>query len=113
MTNEITNEILNEEQLDTVAGGNYRETAGDSRFLNDLGGYTDRYGATRTFFDEAYIAKKIEAGWKNFGITLKSKWGSENHYYYKNKEIFRQEAMLIACKAVGKNYHDMMNNGDY
>ena len=99
--------MMSFEELDKVAGGSYNQTAGDSRFLNDLGGYCDRFGATRTFFDEAAISKKVVAAWAKFGITLKSKWYSKNSYYHNGKEIFRQDAMLIACKAVGKRYIDL------
>ena len=42
-------EQMSDEELEQVAGGTYNETAADSRFLNDLAGLTDHYGAARAF----------------------------------------------------------------
>ncbi len=104
-------EQLNDEQLDQIAGGTYNETAADSRFLNDLAGLTDRYGAARAFFEDAKISHEVTAAWNKLGIGVDTSWGASNRYYKDGKEITRHQAIKIACDMYQKKLQDMP--GDY
>ena len=71
MTNEILkDELLNDEELESIAGGNAEETANDSRFLNSLNGLTDRYGELkiRTGNHDA----EITLAWAKLGVQADS-----------------------------------------
>ena len=50
-------EQLNDEQLEQIAGGTYNETAADTRFLNDLAGLCDRFGATKAFINPDIVVE--------------------------------------------------------
>lgn len=100
-------EQLNDEELEQVAGGTYNETAADSRFLNDLAGLTDRYGAARAFFEDAKISQEVTAAWNKLGIGVDTSWGASNKYFRKGVEITRNEAFKIACDKYKKKLQDM------
>ena len=106
MTNLMTNEMMSEEQLDGVAGGNTKETANDSRFLNSLNGSTDRYGEWKIVFGDHDA--EIGAAWAALGITTvihsgdPFSGGSDNQYFYKTKEITHEQARIHAMAVVGK-----------
>ena len=104
-------EQLTDEELENVAGGTYNETAADSRFLNDLAGLTDRYGATRAFFEDAKISKEVTAAWNKIGIGVDTSWGGSNKYFKDGQEITRKQAVQFACEKYGRNLQDMP--GDY
>ena len=103
MTNVMTNEILNEEQLDSVAGGICYEMADDSRFLNSLNDSCDRYGATRIFLDHSRRSK-IENAWATVGIKADLSCGLYyyNAYYLNGQKITQEQARQHAMKVVGK-----------
>jgi len=102
----MTNEILNEEQLNQVSGGDAAQTADDSRFLNSLNGSTDRYGAFKISI-ERYDAEIADA-WAALGVTAVIHsgnffyGGSDNEYYIGNKKVTQLEARHHAMKVVGK-----------
>ena len=66
----FANEMLTDDELDNVAGGTCYEMADDSRFLNSLNGSTDRYGATKCWFDMGIgsIREEIINAWVKVGI---------------------------------------------
>ena len=107
----FANEKLSDDELEHVAGGTYNETAADSRFLSDLAGLTDRYGAGRAFFEDAKIAKEVTAAWNKIGIGVDTSWGASNKYFRKGVEITRNEAIKFACDKYKKKLQDMP--GDY
>ncbi len=85
----------------------YPNMIGDSRFLNDLGGYTKRHGYSGIVFIRD-VCDEVTAAWSKFGIAVCSDaFGAKNKYYVNGQEISREEAMLRACKKVGKNINDM------
>ena len=104
-------ELMSDDELDAVAGGTYNETAADSRFLNDLAGLTDRYGAGRAFFEDAKISKEVTIAWNKVGIGVYTSWGGSNTYFKDGKQITRQEAINFACEKYGKDLSKMP--GDY
>ena len=99
----IAEEMLNNEELDSVAGGTVSETADDSRFLNTLNGSTDRHSATRLFCDDGTRRNKIIQGWATVGIksSCESIW--KNEYRLDGKEITQEEARRHAMNVTGRH----------
>ena len=104
-------EKLSDEELDKVAGGNHWETSDDSRFLNSLGGFTDRYSTYRVSFGDH--DKEIRDGWAKVGILAEIHSGNAIYYGANNvykmlngKVITRKEAMEHAMKYVGKQMEE-------
>ena len=106
-------ELMSDEELDQVAGGSYRETAGDTRFLNDLAGLCDRFGATKSFFYQATVSDEAAKGWSKIGIQVNTSWFGENYYYLEGKPIRREEALNYALKKFGKTWKDMPEGKGY
>ena len=104
-------EAMSDEELEQVAGGTYRETAGDTRFLNDLAGLCDRFGETEAFFKFGTVSGEAVKGWSQVGINVDKSWGGSNKYFKDGEEITRREAFQYACQKFGKNLQDMA--GDY
>lgn len=95
-------EKMSDEELNGVAGGNTKETANDSRFLNSLNGSTDRYGETkiRTGNHDA----EISLAWAKLGVqaVIQSghlfSGGSKNLYYINGKEVTQASARFHAME---------------
>ena len=104
-------EQLNDEQLEQIAGGTYNETAADTRFLNDLAGLCDRFGATKAFFQFGTVSGEAVKGWNQLGISVDTSWRGSNKYFKDGQELTRQEAFKFACEKYGKKLQDMP--GDY
>jgi len=104
-------EQLNDEQLEQIAGGTYNETAADTRFLNDLAGLCDRFGATKAFFQFGTVSGEAVKGWNQIGISVDTSWGGSNRYFKDGQELTRREAFQYACEKYGKKLQDMP--GDY
>lgn len=105
-------EAMSDDELDQVAGGTYNEVAADSRFLNDLAGLTDRYGAAKTFFDYASISEEVIQAWSKVGISVSTGWRVSNRYFKNGVEMSREDALKYAAKQYGKDLNSM-NKGDY
>lgn len=103
-------EAMSDDELEKVAGGTYKEVAGDSRFLNDLANLTDRYGATRTFFQYSSISDEVVQGWSKAGIALSPSFSGDNKYFLNGNQISREDAMNYAAKQFGKDLRDMPFN---
>lgn len=105
MTNEIkinSAELMNEMELDQVAGGTCFEAADDSRFLNSLNHSMDRFGALKCFLSGRPIIKMIEDAWEKVGIRADIGTGSKkNSYYYKGEEITQEQARQHAMEVTG------------
>ncbi len=106
-------ELMSDEELDQVAGGSWKSTAGDTRFLNDLAGLCDRFGATAGFFKYGTVADEACKGWSKVGIQVSPVWFGENQYYLKGKSITREQAMEYAIKKFGKTWKDMPEGKGY
>ena len=103
MTAAMAMNKLNENALHEIVGGTYNETAGDSRFLNDIGTGCDRYGAGKGFFIGDVIGEENQQHWNKFGISVNNNWGTKNQYFLNGKETTREEAMRVAAKKQGRD----------
>ena len=96
---------LNDEELDRVAGGYMEETARDSRFLNSLGRFTNRYGTFRILFED-HDAEIIH-GWKMVGVDVEIhgskifEAGDWNVYRINGKIVEESDAREYAMKVTG------------
>ena len=106
MANEILkDEILNEAELDKVAGGTVTQTASDSQFLRDIG-INDEYTGWGGYFTGRQfdgVSKVVSEGWDKIGITCTTSKDGDNTYKLGEKEITREDAYKAAMKAQGKN----------
>ena len=112
MTKEILkDEILNEEQLESVAGSTYNNTAADTRVLKKRGFDIIPRSANDLFwsqskFDEASDAVNRVMG--QFGIHVDQSWGcKDNKYYLGGNQISRHDAFLYIAKATGQDMPDI------
>ncbi|MBR5914157.1 MAG: hypothetical protein IKZ58_07345 [Selenomonadaceae bacterium] len=107
----MNDEMMSDDELGQVAGGNIYEIADDSRFLNSLNGSTDRYGATKCFLDATSISDNTEAAWAALGIKCvslgikssgyNSVGNTHNKYYLNGQQISQEEARQHAMKVTG------------
>ena len=97
----LENEILNDEELEQVAGGTAEQTRGDSVFLK-------KFGIAPAYRPGDYSSyNDVRARWKSLGIYC----SANSHCIYGNqyllgideKPISRKEAFQIALKARGWN----------
>ena len=110
MANEILkDEMMNEEELDKVAGGTYRQIASDSQFLRDSGLAPELKGWGN--YDTEHQFKRISGlvteAWAKAGITCTPSFDGENGYSFDGKEISREDAYKIVADAKNFkfNYH--------
>ncbi len=93
MANEILkDEILNDEQLDGVAGGTFAESAQDCFFFQHIG--FDMQKDTINYTE-------LERAWARAGIAFVPN-NDANEYYQNGKQIPRAKALEIAMKKAGK-----------
>lgn len=100
----FSNELMSDDELDNVAGGDSRDCQDDSRFLNSLNGSCDRYGLTRIAWSFGVHSAEIERAWATVGIKADVSFyltGSRNSYYLNGKEITQEEARQHAMKVTG------------
>lgn len=109
----ITNtNTLTMDDLYQVTGGNCREIADDSRFLNRLNHSTDRWGAWKCWCNSS-IKGKVHNAWLKLGIDTKldacatGKAGGRNKYYLNGVEITQAQARQHAMEVTG---HYMTNS---
>lgn len=93
-------EIMSDEELDGVAGGNCYESSNDSRFLNTLNGSCKRYTSAQVFFEGK--ENEIEKAWATVGITAELDSDIDNKYFLNGKQITQEDARQHAMKVVGK-----------
>jgi len=98
-------EIMSDEELDLVAGGNCYETADDSRFLNSLANLCDRYGATTIAFfshDEEIVAAWDKVGVKAYlSDNILKNEASANIYYINGQRVTQEQARQHAMQVTG------------
>ena len=102
----LKDEILKDEELDQVAGGNRDELALDTQLFNALG---DRFKAYNlediTSSNVNGIAGKITALWNKAGIQVKYNDFGANSYSINGQPISRNDAVDKLANNLG--YHDM------
>ena len=109
--NKFADEVMSDEGLDKVAGGDCYQTADDSRFLNVLLAGTnyhqcDRYGATKIWCSSSGDEEDdVTKAWESLGITayINGDGCNTNKYVLKCREISQKEAWEYAEKTVGKH----------
>ena len=100
-------EEMSDDELEQVAGGTFKETAGDTRFLNDLAGLCDRFGATKALFYPGIVEDAACKGWSKIGIQVNPTWFSGNAYFLDGQRITRKQAFEYALKKFGRNLQDL------
>jgi len=102
----FADEMLTDEELDGVAGGEAEQMADDSRFLNSLNGSCDRYGDGKIMFSAGAYNEEIEKAWATVGIKSKVSsglggFGKENQYYLNGQQITQEKARQHAMNVTG------------
>ena len=107
MTNEILKEeILKEEELEQIAGGNRDELALDTQLFNTMGGQTKAYDLDdiiNTNFRG--ISAKITSLYAKLGIEVRYNDLGASNYYIDGKWIPRNQAVTEALNRAG--YHNI------
>ena len=107
MTKEILKEeILKEEELEQIAGGNRDELALDTQLFNTMGGQTKAYDLddiTNTNFRG--ISAKITSLYAKLGIEVRYNDLGASNYYIDGKWIPRNQAVTEALNRAG--YHNI------
>lgn len=93
----LKDEIMSDEKLEQVAGGNMGQTSYDSELLYAYGLLDDYHGLLHMNFHWKSDSAEVDAGWRKAGITCVSKPGSKrngsNQYFLNGKEITHNEAI--------------------
>lgn len=94
--------VMNDAELESVAGGTRAETAEDSRFLNCLNGSCDRYGADRIWWTAGYsIEREVRNAWKTVGVTMNFFSKEGNDYFIDGRRVGPSGAKKHAMKVTG------------
>ena len=102
----LKNEIMNEAELEQVAGGNRDELALDTQLFNTMGGRIpayDKYDITNTNVNG--IAARVTSLYAKLGIEVKYNDFGASNYYINGKWIPRNQAVTEAMNRAG--YHDL------
>lgn len=102
----FADEVMSDEELDNVAGGNAEEMVNDSRFLNSLNGSCDRYGLWKIAFSAGAYNEEIEKAWATVGIKAEVSsgqggFGKKNKYYLNGQQITQEQARQHAMNVTG------------
>ena len=106
MTNKILkDEILKDEQLDKIVGGNRDELALDRELFNAMTPRRSPFEEEITNRNYKQIAAKVGCLWQKFGITMKYNDTGASNYYVDGKWTPRNEAIKTVLFRAG--YHDI------
>lgn len=96
-------EVMSNEELEQVAGGNFGQTSEDSKFLYDYGLMDDHYSSFEVTFCWNSKSAAVDAGWSKAGITCVTKpFFAYNLYFIGGKEISRDDAFKIVKEKLKK-----------
>ncbi len=100
--------LLTANELDQAAGGGRRETAHDSKFLNQLmAGMPGRPPIQDEYEVKDDQGAAVKAAWGQLGIRFEYRgYTTPNNYFLDGKKISRAEAMNYAQKRLGKYISD-------
>ena len=107
MTKEILKEeIMTEDQLEQIAGGNRDELALDTQLFNAMGGRSPAYTLDDiTSANVNGIASKITSLYSKLGIEVKYNDFGASDYYINGQWISRNQAVTEALNRAG--YHNI------
>ena len=97
------NEILSDEQFDTVSGGSINEVSSDSQKLFKLDIIDDTFNKISTTFSWGKITGMVEYCFRRVGVRCVTKPFTANEYYCRGHKISRGDALLIAQNYAEKN----------
>ena len=98
-------EKLSDKELDQVSGGTCGQTAEDSKFLNSLGGFTNRYSEWE--IKHGNHDAEIRDAWAKVGVdaTMHGKiFLTDNIYKINGKVVRRIDAIVYA---MGQTHNQM------
>ena len=96
--------MLDGDQLDAVAGGNYTESAMDSQFLDVLMQGMEGRPRPMGLYAVRTRGPEIARAWSKLGVGFKFGAGNvPNEYSIDGKKVSREEAMNHAMERVGKH----------
>ena len=105
--------MLDENQLDAVAGGNYTESMLDTQFLNVLmQGMEGQPPSMDIYFVVGHGEPCLKRAWSKLGVEFKFGVRHDpNEYSIDGKKVSREDAMNHAMEVVGKHIteKDWMN----
>lgn len=102
----LKNEILTEEQLGNIAGGNRDELALDTQLFNTMGGRIKAYDlADITNTNVRGITGKINSLYSKLGIKVEYNDLGASKYYINGKCIPRNQIVMEALNRAG--YHNV------
>ena len=107
MANEILkDEIMNEEELEQVAGGNRDELSLDTKLFNAMGGRMEAYDLYQITNNNVNgIAARVSSLYGKLGIKVEYNDFGASRYFKNNRPISRNDAVVAALNEAG--YHDM------
>ncbi len=97
------NEILNDEQLDTVSGGSIPEVSSDSQKLFNIDVIDDKFNKISTTLSWGRVTGMVEYGFRRAGVHCVTHPIGDNEYYCRGHKISRGDALLIARNYAEKN----------
>lgn len=90
----LKEEILSDDELDNVAGGNYIESAVDAKKFKELGVkiYDDEILGVPVLMHDQF--EKLRSTFKEYGVTIKDNGGliDKNQYFIGDTEVTRETA---------------------
>ncbi len=103
--NKFADEMLTDDELDHVAGGNRDELALDVKLFNAMNGRTESFDIYKINSVKG-IAERVSWLYGKLGIRAQYNDSGANRYFNKNnQQISRNDAVVEALNKAG--YHDM------
>ena len=97
-------EMMSDNELEQVVGGNIGQTSYDSKVLYDHGLMDTWYGNDGLVFGWKSKSAAVDEGWSRAGITCYTSPFCPNRYWVSGREISRQQAFDIV-KSKFKKIH--------
>ena len=98
----FADEVLSEDELEQVAGGEYAQTAQDSKFLSIYGLCPGFDPMDIELTSGTAKEEQVKAAWAKVGVTLDYHGGAyDNRYFMNGKEISREAAYQHVIDTLG------------
>lgn len=92
----VMNKKLTLDQLDLVNGGTYKETYCDSDILHENKYMNYTVSKCDLLFFWERTSAVVDEAWAKAGVTCVSSFDEDNRYFYKGRQITRDDALIIA-----------------